>query len=131
MDAATTALPPGKVNVNAVDLTTTKHSTPKAAIIPFCLLPFVLAAPLTPCGAWPLLHNHANELDIAAHIKPLWAMLTATCTQGAQLHVVTPPIVVNASFTFLAQCKATLAHILPLRCITPQPTAPPQATPDG
>eukprot|EP00957_Ditylum_brightwellii_P054363 4119236-Ditylum_brightwellii.AAC.1 len=131
MDSATTALPPGTVDVNAVDLTTTKHSTPKAAIIPCCLLPLVLAVPLTLCKAQPLLCNRTNKLDIAAHIKPLWALLTAACTKGAQLRVITPPIVVDASSTFLAQRKATLAHILPQQRPAPPPTAPPRATPDS
>eukprot|EP00957_Ditylum_brightwellii_P125306 9550679-Ditylum_brightwellii.AAC.1 len=102
MDTATTVLPPGTVDINAVDLTTTEHSTPKAVIILFCLLPLVLAAPLTLCKAWPLLHNHADKLDVAAHIKPLWALLTAACTKGAPLLVITPPIVVDAFSTFLA-----------------------------
>eukprot|EP00957_Ditylum_brightwellii_P063189 4796632-Ditylum_brightwellii.AAC.1 len=86
METTTTALPPGTVNVNAVNLTATEHSMPKAKIIPFCFLLLVLAALVTPCEAWPLLQNRANELDIAAHIKPLWVLLTAACTKGAPWH---------------------------------------------
>eukprot|EP00957_Ditylum_brightwellii_P107060 8168414-Ditylum_brightwellii.AAC.1 len=108
MDASTAALDPSTVDINAVNLHTMEYSMPKAAVIPFCLLPLVLPAPLTTYNAWPLLHNHTNKPDIAVHPGLLWALLDATCTTGTTTHVTMPTIVIDTSTTFKAQQQEVL-----------------------